>query len=171
MYQVDARDVVVELNEVPQSSVGAPMPLVLADESRVTLVYLIEERLPIWKKPKAQMEKSSSEEDIALIKFDGCHAHMFGSPNDESFEGHPLASRGLAPYAAFRIENSSWIRQLEKMNSVHPQHRPEEFSRLQHLIFAFHDSTFECLCLSFTVSVIHGFSTIDAAPEMMKQLR
>ena len=116
------------------------------------------------------MEKSSSEEEIALITFDGCDAHMFGPPNDEAFEWHPLASRGLAPYAAFRIENSSWIRQLEKMNSVHSEHRPERFWRLQHLIFAFHDSTFECICGSFAVSVIHGFVTTDAVPEMMKQL-
>jgi hypothetical protein len=171
MYQVDERDIVVELDDVPQSSVGAPMPLVLADERRAVLAYLIEERLPIWKKSKAQIERSSSEEEIAVVGFDGRLAHVFGPPNDEAFAGHPLASRGLSAYAAFRIENSSWIRQLERMNSVHPQHRPETFWRLQHLIFAFHDSTFECICSSFAIAVVHGFSTADAAPEMMKLLQ
>src|SRR2546423_7761462 len=100
MYQVDERDRVVELDDVPQSSVGAPMPLLLADEGRAVLAYLIEERLPIWKKSKAQMERSSSEEKIAVVSFDGL-AHIFGPPNDEAFTGHPLASRGFSAYAVF----------------------------------------------------------------------
>ena len=58
---------------------------------------------------------------------------MFGPPNDEAFSGHPLASRGLHPYGAFKIENSSWIRHLEKMNSVHPNHHPERYFKLQHV--------------------------------------
>lgn len=40
-------------------------------------------------------------------------------PNDESLHGHPLFERGLAFYGAFRVENSSWIRALVRINSVH----------------------------------------------------
>jgi hypothetical protein len=83
---------------------------------------------------------------------------MFGPPNDEAFQGHPLASRGLEPYGTYQIENSSWIRKLERMNRVHPSHKPEAFSRLRHLVFAFHDSTFECICRneSFDVRTARG---------------
>ena len=48
--------------------------------------------------------------------------YMFGSPNGESFGGHPSAERGLEPYGAFDIEHSSWIRQLAIMHRVHDLH-------------------------------------------------
>ena len=81
---------------------------------------------------------------------------MFGAPNDEAFAGHPLASRGLHPYGAFEVRSSSWIRQLERMNSVHPFHKPERFQRLKHFVFAFHDSTFECVAESYAISNYEG---------------
>jgi hypothetical protein len=55
------------------------------------------------------------------------------------------------------------------MNSVHPYHRAERYERLQHLIFAFHDSTFECVCQTFDVRVAWG-SIHDVIPEMVKVL-
>ncbi|HEX8863370.1 MAG TPA: hypothetical protein VGC06_30595 [Actinomycetes bacterium] len=60
-------------------------------------------------------------------------AWQWGPPNDEALQGHPLVDRGLRPYGVFRVEGSSWIRQLERMNRVHPQHRPEAFRDLCHL--------------------------------------
>ncbi len=43
------------------------------------------------------------------------------------------------------------------MNSVHPRHTPEWFfERKRHFIFAFHDSTFECVAESFEVEVRRG---------------
>src|SRR5262249_48789134 len=46
MYDVDERDEVVALEGVPQSSAGAPIPVVLADEHRVVLAYYVEEPTP-----------------------------------------------------------------------------------------------------------------------------
>ena len=43
MYSVDERDKVIELEEVPQSSVGAPLPLVLSDEHKILLAYIVQE--------------------------------------------------------------------------------------------------------------------------------
>jgi hypothetical protein len=50
-----------------------------------------------------------SDQPWAIVTFDS-YAHMFGPPNDEAFPGHPLAERGLTPYAFFVIQNSSWLR-------------------------------------------------------------
>jgi hypothetical protein len=94
-----------------------------------------------------------AEEPIAMIRFVRCMAFMFGPPNDEAFRGHPLAGRGLRPYAVFEVQHSSWIRQLEQMNSVHPHHRPKAYTICRHFIFAFHDSTFECIANGFEVSL------------------
>ncbi len=144
MYTVDDLDIVHPQEDIPQSSVGAPLPVVFSDEFTTVVAYL------------TQNSASALNDDNALIKFDRCYAHMFGPPNDEAFAGHPLADRGLEPYSAFQIEQSSWVRQLERMNSVHPYHKPERFDRLNHYILAFHDSTFECLAESFSVKVVPG---------------
>jgi hypothetical protein len=153
MYPVDGRDKVIELQGVPQSSVGASLPIVLSDEHRILLAYIVEDAPSDWDGSYVRVvEPNTSGETLALVEFTHYRSFMFGSPNDEAFSGHPLASRGLHPYGAFQIEDSSWIRQLERMNSVHPYHRPERFERLKHFIFAFHDSTFECVAEGFKVS-------------------
>ena len=67
------------------------------------------------------------------------------------------------------IENSSWVRALERMNAVHPHHRPETFASLVHLVFAFRDSTFECVVESYEVETVPGpMSSIVA--EMSRRL-
>lgn len=45
MYEADAEDHVVVLKNVPQSSVGAPNPIVLAGEHDVLLTYYLQAHL------------------------------------------------------------------------------------------------------------------------------
>lgn len=156
MYVVDGRDGVVELTEVPQSSVGAPLPVVLADEHTVLLAYLLEDRDPAWDGTSVRVVTASSDEPAALVRFQQAWVFQFGPPNDEAFHGHPLYERGLHSYAAFEVEDSSWLRALEQMNSVHEHHSPDRFRRLRHFVFAFHDSTFECVAGGFTVELRDG---------------
>lgn len=52
---------------------------------------------------------------------------------------------GLGFYWVFRVDQSSLIRRLAVMNSVHKQHSHSAFAELTHYIFTFHDSTFECV--------------------------
>lgn len=55
MYRVDERDRVVELQGIPQSSVGAPIPLVFASEHRVVLAYYVQETPTDWDGSSARM--------------------------------------------------------------------------------------------------------------------
>jgi hypothetical protein len=96
---------------------------------------------------------AEEEQRIAVVVFTGVRSHMFGMPNDEALDGHPLFERGLGFYGAFRVEQSSWIRKLAAMNSVHPQHRPEAFDDLGHFIFTFKESTFECVAREMSWSL------------------
>lgn len=48
MYCVDSQDRVIEIMDVPQSSVGAPCPMILAGEHHLHLAYYFEDRLPDW---------------------------------------------------------------------------------------------------------------------------
>jgi hypothetical protein len=134
MYQVDESDRVSELADVPRSSVGAPIPLVLSDEHRLVVAYYIQGTPADWDGSSASVVGAEDVgEPVALVRFKFCYAHMFGPPNDEAFRGHPLASRGLHPYGAFEVTHSSWIRRLERMNAVHPYHRPEAFWKRRHI--------------------------------------
>lgn len=157
MYTVDDRDIVVELTDVPQSSVGAPCPMVLASEGWLRLAYYLEQSDEDWDGKTVRMVSETTEGELcALVLFKGIRAHMFGPPNDEAFSGHPLASRGLGPYAVFEVQNSSWIRGLERMNSVHPSHSAARFRAYKHYVFAFHDSTFEAVAEGFELGIRNG---------------
>jgi hypothetical protein len=157
MYTIDNQDIVVERTDLPQSSVGAPCPAVLSGENFLHLAYYLEESGDDWDGSTIRIVGEHSEgETCALVRFVNARAHMFGPPNDEAFAGHPLAARGLAPYAVFEVTNSSWVRKLENMNSVHPSHSPAWFTRYKHYVFAFHDSVFECVAESFELSIQIG---------------
>jgi hypothetical protein len=159
MYTVSATDHPIEITSVPQSSVGAPCPAFVAAEHSLRLVYYLEEdRLsPEWQNVQIKPEAANDSDELcALVVFSHPYAHMFGPPNDEAFTGHPLASRGLEPYSVYEVAGSSWIKALEQMNSVHPYHRAERFSGFKHYIFSFHDSTFECVAQSFSISLCRG---------------
>lgn len=157
MYQVDERDEVVVLDDVPQSDVGAPVPALVATEHTLDLLYMVSDPDPDWDGTYVNVVGPDTERElIACIRFDGPYAHMFGPPNDEAFKGHPLASRGLERYSAWEVRHSSWIRALERMNAVHPYHKPAMFEAYRHFIFAFHDSTFECVAKGYGVTIHQG---------------
>lgn len=168
MYTVDRHDRVVELTQVPPPSVGAPLPVALAEEGRLLLAYLLDVPTPGWDGTWTRMVDLDTADPVVLVRLTGVAAWQWGPPNDEAFQGHPLADRGLRPYGVFRVDGSSWIRQLERMNRVHPQHRPEAFSDLVHLAFTFHDSTLEALAQTFTTELRSG--PMAAVVREMQQL-
>jgi hypothetical protein len=157
MYAIDERDRVVPLDDLPQSSVGAPCPLVMQDEFTAVVAYYVETPDPDWISETVRViDPDSSVEPVAIVRFRGMCAAMFGPPNDEAFHGHPLACRGLHPYSGAAIYDSSWIRILERMSAVHPNHRPERYARLSHFVLAFHDSTFECAAAGYDFVLASG---------------
>lgn len=169
MYDVRGEDRARELAGIPQSSVGAPLPIVLSAEHRVVVAYLMQDATDATEARDSSAVRVVSadrdDEAIALLTFLGYHAFFFGPPNDETLAGHPLAHRGLRPYGSYVVEPSSWVHRLERMSSVHPQHDPKRFDELRHFILTFHDSTFECVARSFTVEV-HAGSIPAMIPRM-----
>lgn len=155
MYHVDGEDEVRELKDIPQSSVGAPIPTIVAGEGTVAVFFYAQTVDPNWDGTTVRaVGPESAGEPSVIVRFHHCYAHMFGPPNDEAFSGHPLYKRGLRPYANFEVENSSWLRALEVMNSVHPYHNPDRFMEgRHHFVMAFHDSTFECIAAGYTVEL------------------
>ena len=103
-----------------------------------------------------RMVRATDVQAVAIVEFLGMVAVQFGTPNDEVLSGHPLAQRGLEPYAAHRVENSTWIRQLEDINRVHPGFSGDSWQSLRHYLFAFHDETFECVADDHRVTIEQG---------------
>lgn len=129
MYTIDRHDTVEALPDLPMPAGGAPMPLLLADDTGLVLAYRV---TPLG-------------EDVVIVEFDGVTAHCFGAPNSDALFGHPLFARGLRADHIYEVRNSSWIRALERLNRVHPSHHPSLCSRCRHFIFPFQDTTFECI--------------------------
>jgi hypothetical protein len=168
VYTVD-RDSVLVL-DVPQPEVGAPLPILLADDQSAQIAYIVHEVDPNWDGTYANMVGTdSADQPIALVSFVRPYAHIFGPPNDEAFACHPLFRRGLQPYSVAEVSSSSWIRQLERMNAVHPNHQPKAFDSYRHFVFAFHDSTFECVAMGLAVSTMRG-SMREAVTRMVAAL-
>jgi hypothetical protein len=158
MYSPDHRDTVEPLEGVPRCEAGAPLPAVVAHENFLALVYIEATPAPEdWDGTSVEVVgHDTPDKPIAMVDFSNPYAHMFGPPNDEAFSGHPLAARGLEPYSASEVRNSSWIRELIHANSVHPYHDAKQFSAYRHFVFAFHDSTFECIAEDYRVDRTRG---------------
>jgi hypothetical protein len=170
MYSVDEQDTVVELEGVPRSSVGAPLPLVMSNEHVLLLAYVMEGESYEWDgRVLSDADLAMFVEYVALIEFERYRSYTFGSPNDEAISGHPLYGRGLRPYSAFEVKGSSWVRQLERMNSVHLHHNPEWFKALHHYVFTFHDSMFECVAAGYKITEREG-AIAELMPEMQSRL-
>lgn len=132
---------------------GAPLPHVVSSGSRTYLIYLVSQRDPNWDGSYANVVTPSApeKESIAVVRFDECLIYKFGAPNDEALGGHPLYGRGLVAYRAHTVERSRWIGEQEKINSVHPQHRPGWETRFRHYLLTFHDEMFECVARDHSV--------------------
>jgi dienelactone hydrolase len=153
-------DEVVALQDFAPQSVGAPAPLILADDLRLALAYYLSDRAG----------DDPDEDPVAIVFFPRYHACRFGGPNDEALEGHPLAPRGLEPYGVFEVRRSSWIAELERVNAVHERHDPRSFAALRHLVFTFHDTLFECAAPRWDTRTTRG-THAKLLPEMQALFR
>ena len=138
-----------------QWDTGAPLPFLLQNEYKSFLTFYVKEVDPNWDGSYVNVVDPGSENNVnlALVTFSCCTSTKFGSPNDEVLDGHPLEGKGLDSYTAQVVRNSKWIKELQKINSVHSCYNPESWSSLNHYIFWFHDSTFECVAESYKVEV------------------
>lgn len=136
---------------------GAPMPQLLVNDYHALLAFLIHEPDPNWDGSYVTIKSARDNrlERLGLVEFENCRWARLGGANDEVLEGHPLWGKGLEAYSAQRVINSKWLKELETINKVHAQYNPRNWEGLQHYIFWFHDSTFECIAHSFRVETCH----------------
>ena len=150
---------------------GAPLPHVIQNDYKTFLTFYVREPDPDWDGSYVIVKDpgDGSVESLALVEFFGCSSAKLGSPNDEVFGGHPLSGKGLDGYTAQRVVNSRWMAELEAINSVHRHYDPARWRNLNHYVFWFHDTTFECVAESFRVEVFRE-SMVDLLARVCQRL-
>jgi hypothetical protein len=134
---------------------GAPLPHIVSGRGTTVLVCLAHEVDPNWDGTYVT-SRGVTDANLKCLEFTfhGCHSAKLGGPNDEALSGHPLYSRGLHGYGPYLVHNSTWIRDEEAINAVHPQHRGGWHESMKHYFFVFHDEMFEALAESVSVRVL-----------------
>ena len=139
-----------EIKEKFDIDVGAPMPTILSNEHNLYLTFYISNVSPDWHGQNVHV-RTDNDDGIVTVKFERFLQFKFGYPNDEAIDGHSLCKLGLEPYTIQKVIDSEWIKKLSKMNSVHPAHRDEHFSKYEHFIFFFHDTCFEIVAEGYAI--------------------
>ena len=122
------------------------MPHILASGDSVFVLFYLRPPVPAGGDAAMGAGRHSSEHrPVAVVEFIGVHAVLFGGPNDEALSGPRLYGRGLEYYAIHEVRASSWITEVERVNSVHPHHQDGWHTWLRHFVITFHDETLECL--------------------------
>jgi hypothetical protein len=105
-----------------------------------------------------------SDEVVRGLKFN-FSVYKYGYPNDEV--GHPLMRYGLNPYSLYQVENSSWITEIRKHNSVHASDSAALHNDKRHYVVSFKDVTLEVISKGFLEIEI---STDDLASILRQEL-
>ena len=155
-------DKVIELTEFPLPDSGAPCPVILPKETQLWLAYFIHHDDPRFEEKYSKIWSDSNEpcvESCFAVVSMLALAHTFGQPGEHNFETHPLSKRGLQPFMVAEVKNSSWLAALTQAHLCDTS-ITSSAEQYRHIIFAFHDETFECLAKDFKTFIRHGESPL-----------
>jgi len=138
----------------PQWDTGAPMPQVFSNGDKTFLIYLINDIDPSWDGTYVNMVDNTSETAyaLALVEFEG-QTFRFGIANDEVFNGLSLWGKGLVGYGAHIIENSTWLKELKRINKVHPFYTEDRWKDKKHFMLLFHDEILEVIATEYRIEI------------------
>ena len=167
MYKVSGKEVLKLLESLPQSDIGAPLPVVMATEDQVCIAYFTQMHDPTWDGTFVQLMSYESRATIAILEFKASHAHQLWPLNECAIGRHPLAKVGLTPFAAFEVLNSLWTAEFTTKwsDSGYYGQNPK-----RHFILTFHHSVFECVALDVAVLGTFTGDMNEAADRMKKHL-
>jgi hypothetical protein len=92
--------------------------------------------------------------DFGQIKlvFNICRILKCGYPNEEIYMHYDYYTQGsMRKYLLYEIMDSDWIKDLYKMNKVHPRHSEKIFEKDRHFIILFEDEVFECIASNYSI--------------------
>lgn len=126
---------------------GAPCPMALLTDSELYLIFYSK----IRNTNGIQEQNIASDNHINVMKFNNYVQSKFGIPSNETLSGHPYYKLGLRSYSFYQVEDSDWIANLKKMQSIHPYYNEKKWESYNHYVLTFHDNMFECIAKDFEV--------------------
>ncbi|HMQ10218.1 MAG TPA: hypothetical protein PKB05_02820 [Oligoflexia bacterium] len=160
MLNFGSKETLKEIADIPKPNPGAPIPWILSNDSDLYLsFYTSEKTFESYQNISSNnLKVTNYEKDcVVTVVFKSFCKYMVGLPNDEVLSSHALYNKGLDSLYNAEVINSSWIVELEKMNSVHPSHNREWFLKdLKHFIITFKNNIFECVAKGYDVSLSLG---------------
>lgn len=130
-------------------STGAPEPVLLVTEERCLVAFY---------------GYGEDDDEAVVAELEQCVVVKAGFPNDEVLHGHPIPD--LEPYDLQVVENSEWIAELDRIESVHD--RPSPPGGGTHYVLPFHDSTVEAVASG--IRVVGNYRTMRDAVAAMTAL-
>jgi hypothetical protein len=80
MFGLQPKEKLKPLDDLPQSSVGAPCPLVFATEHSLYVTFYLNQADPAWDGTSVKIVDAQSEgEPSIIVQFERVTAHYFGS--------------------------------------------------------------------------------------------
>lgn len=162
MYKIGDKDSIEKLTDVPIMDVGAPLPIMMRNDSDLVLGYIVSSSSPKpYEKHVEVIKGETGYGRFALIRFWRSIAGVSCLPPEDDIDKHPLSARGLRPYMAVKVNNSSWLHLTKEIYKI-------EDEKMNHFIFTFHDSSFECLARSYWVTVFEGCTEETLKEHLLK---
>lgn len=140
----------IEISGLLSIDVGAPTPTIISNDSNLYLMFYSNEESTDNEVLKER--NSVYDRGIFVVRFNMFLQYKFGMPNNEIIIGHPYSKLGLKPYSFYQLEGSDWIKELMKIDSIHPYYNKENWVSYKHYIFTFHDNMFECVAKDFEIN-------------------
>ena len=117
---------------------GAPAPVLLSSEIKTFLIFFL----------------AGGDSRVGMVEFHEVWSAQFGEPDENAIMSHSMIDSGLEFGCVSEVVGSPWVAEIaERWVSGHPNFEPSKLD-VRHLIFPFHDSTFECVAKSFTATEV-----------------
>ncbi|MGJ8664813.1 MAG: hypothetical protein ACSHW7_00460 [Patiriisocius sp.] len=134
-------------------SPGESSPKIFATDNELYLFFYYNQDFDEKKFYSEIKERNALiDEGTVMIKFANPLIHKFGSPNSEVLSGHNLYKFGIEFFEAHLIEDSTWLKEISTINSVHRYYKEEKFSKYKHYLLSFDDNTFECISKDYNIT-------------------
>jgi len=142
---------VVDLELGTRWNPGAPDAVLLAQDIGAAVLAL-----------RAHMH--DDDQRWVALRWPSARAAVMEPPNDEAISGHRLYRQGLDRIQwAGEVVDSEWIATSERMNRVHPHHRPERYANLRHFVLLTKEAVVEAIAPTLEVVRVEATSAGQAA--------
>ncbi|MEM1338966.1 MAG: hypothetical protein AAGF96_14500 [Bacteroidota bacterium] len=132
--------------------IGAPSPKIISDDINLTVLFYVDLFDSVRITDKVKERNIFVDSGTAILKFELCRIHKFGSPSDETISGHRYYDMGLDSYSFFIVHDSEWVKELKEIGSHHPYYNERSFDGFEHYIITFKDNTFECIAKNYSIN-------------------